>query len=59
MTRTLTGLVGAINARLDLALSNLWNSNAITDNAAPSILGPNLVNVLARRNFVVSAVADL
>lgn len=44
--------------RATLAVDNLWNSNAITDNAGPSILGPNLINVLPRRSFILSLVAD-
>src|ERR1700733_2431173 len=59
VTRTFTGLVDDVNARIQLALNNLWNSNAITDNAGPSIAGPNLVNVLPRRNFMISVIADL
>jgi len=39
----------------------LFNSHAITDNAgytAAGPPGPNLVNVLARTNYTLSAVAD-
>jgi hypothetical protein len=46
-------------SRLTLSLDNLWNSDAITDNAAPSAIGPNLVNVLPRRNFMLAVVAQL
>lgn len=41
-----------------LSLDNLWNSGAVTDNAGPSALGPDLVNVLPRRNFMLSVVAQ-
>jgi len=41
-----------------LAVDNLWNSHAMTDNAGPSVLGPNLINVLPRRSFILSLVAD-
>ena len=58
-TRNLTGLPGVENLRLTLGINNLWNSHALTDNAGPSATGPNLVNVLARTNFMLSAVADL
>jgi len=59
ITRNLPDVLGTVNGRLTLAINNLWNSDAITDNAGPSIVGPNLVNVLARRNFILSVVADL
>jgi iron complex outermembrane receptor protein len=59
-TRNLTGLPGIENLRLTLAVNNLWNSHAVTDNAGPAAANPNanLVNVLARSNFMLSAVAD-
>jgi iron complex outermembrane receptor protein len=59
-TRNLTGLPGIENLRLTLGINNLWNSHAVTDNAGPSIAAPypDLVNVLARTNFTLSAVAD-
>lgn len=59
LTRAFTGIIDNINARLELALNNLWNSNAVTDNAGPSIAGPNLVNVLPRRSVMMSVIADL
>jgi iron complex outermembrane recepter protein len=59
VTRNFTSVVGNLNARLELALNNLWNSSAVTDNAGPSIAGPNLVNVLPRRNLMMSVIADL
>jgi len=59
VTRTFTGFINSVNARVELAVNNLWNSNAITDNAGPSITGPNLVNVLPRRNVMMSVLADL
>ena len=59
MTRFLTDPLSPENVRLTLSIDNLWNSDAITDNAGPSILGPELVNVLPRRNFMVSVVAQL
>ena len=57
-TRNLTNLPGIANLRLTLAANNLLNSHAITDNAGPSAIGPNLVNVLPRTNFMLSAIAD-
>jgi iron complex outermembrane receptor protein len=57
-TRNFVSLPGIQNLRLTLAVSNLFNSHAITDNAGPSIVGPNLVNVLPRTNFMLSVVAD-
>jgi iron complex outermembrane receptor protein len=59
VTRNLTQLPGTKNARLTFAINNLWNSDAVTDNAGPSIVGPNLLNVLARRNFSISVVVDM
>jgi iron complex outermembrane recepter protein len=59
VTRFLTDPLSPQNVRLTISIDNLWNSDAITDNAGPSILGPELVNVLPRRNFMVSAVAQL
>lgn len=58
VTRNLPDWLGTHNVRLTLAVNNLWNSNAITDNAGPSIEGPNLVNVLPRRNYMLTVVAD-
>jgi iron complex outermembrane receptor protein len=61
VSRTLVNWLGVQNMRLTFAINNLWNSDAITDNAGPSIAAPNpnLVNVLARRNYMFSVVADL
>lgn len=59
LTRFLTDPLSPQNVRVTVAIDNLWNSDAITDNAGPSILGPELVNVLPRRNFRVSVVAQL
>jgi iron complex outermembrane receptor protein len=61
VNRNLVACLGARNVRLTLAMNNLWNSDAITDNAGPAIAGPNanLVNVLPRRNYMLSVVADL
>jgi hypothetical protein len=46
--------------RLTFAINNFWNSDAITDNAGPAIAAPtaNLVNVLPRRNYMISVVTD-
>ena len=60
-TRNLTGLPGIENLRLTLGVNNIFNSHAVTDNAGLAAAGPpypNLVNVLARTNFMLSAVAD-
>jgi iron complex outermembrane receptor protein len=59
VTRLLTDPLSPHQVRLTLSLDNLLNSNAITDNAGPSVIGPNLVNVLPRRNFMLSVVAQL
>jgi iron complex outermembrane recepter protein len=59
LTRTFSDWLGTHNLRLTFAANNLWNSGAVTDNAGPSIAGPNLVNVLPRRNYMLSVVADL
>jgi iron complex outermembrane receptor protein len=61
ITRHLVDRLATRNLRLTFALNNLWNSHAITDNAGPSIAAPNsnLVNVVPRRNFMISAGADL
>lgn len=60
-TRNVKGLPYVENLRLTLGINNLFNSHAITDNAgytAAGPPGPNLVNVLARTNYTLSAVAD-
>lgn len=59
VTRFLTDPLSPHNVRLTLRIDNLWNSHAITDIAGPSILGPELVNVLPRRSLMLSAVAQL
>ena len=59
VTRFLTDPQSPNEVHLTLALANLFNSAAITDNAGPSVLGPELVNVLPRRNIMLSAVALL
>ena len=59
-TRIFAGLPGIERLRLTFGINNLWNSHAVTDNAGPAIASPNpdLVNVLARTNFTLSAIAD-
>jgi len=57
-TRDFSGLPGIENLRVTLGVNNLFNSHAITDNAGPSAVGPSLVNVLPRLNYVLSAVVD-
>jgi iron complex outermembrane receptor protein len=52
-------LLGTQRIRLTLMVSNLTGSDAITDNAGPSILGPSLLNVLPGRSFTGSIIADL
>ena len=61
VSRHLVDWLGTRNLRLTFALNNLWNSHAITDNAGPSVAAPtvNLVNVVPRRNYMISASADL
>lgn len=58
VTRNFMSIPGVENLRLTFAVNNLWNSHALTDNAGPSALGPDLVNVLPRLNYTISAVAD-
>jgi iron complex outermembrane recepter protein len=59
-TRIFTGLPGIEKLRLTFGINNLWNSHAVTDNAGPASATPSadLVNVLARTNFTLSAIAD-
>jgi iron complex outermembrane receptor protein len=61
VTRNLVDRPGVRKVRLTFAINNLWNSDAITDNAGPAIAAPNanLVNVLPRRSYMISVVADL
>ena len=61
VTRHLGDCLAMRNVRLTFAINNLFNSDAITDNAGPSMAAPNssLVNVLPRRNYMLSLVADL
>jgi iron complex outermembrane receptor protein len=59
VTRFLTDPLSPHEVRVALSLDNLLNSDAITDNAGPSAVGPGLVNVLPRRNFMLSVVAQL
>jgi iron complex outermembrane receptor protein len=61
VTRHLVDWLGTRSLRLTFALNNVWNAHAITDNAGPSIAVPNsnLVNVVPRRNYMISAIADL
>ena len=44
--------------RLTAAVNNLFDSDATTDNSGPSSQGPNLINVLAKRNYSLSFAAD-
>jgi len=57
-TRNFEELFGLKHLRFTAAVNNLFDSDAITDNAGPSIEGPNLINVLARRNYSLSFAAD-
>ncbi len=59
ITRFLTSALSPRDIRLTLSVGNLWNSHAVTDNAGPAILGPDLVNVLPRRSIMLSGVAQL
>lgn len=61
VTRNLIDWLDVRNVRLTFAINNLFNSDAITDNAGPSVAAPNpnLVNILPRRNFMMSVVTDL
>lgn len=59
LTRGFNSLGGINRLRVTFAVNNLWNSDAITDNAGPAIAGnTNLVNVLPRRNFMLSVFVD-
>jgi iron complex outermembrane receptor protein len=57
-TRNFEDFIGLKHLRLTAAVNNVFDSHAITDNAGPSIEGPNLINVLARRNYSISFAAD-
>jgi len=57
-TRNFEELVGLKHLRLTAAVNNLFDSDAITDNSGASIEGPNLINVLAKRNYSLSFAAD-
>lgn len=59
VARLLTDPQSPHQVRLTLSVDNLWNADAVTDNAGPSVLGPDLVNVLPRRNFMLSVIAQL
>jgi iron complex outermembrane recepter protein len=59
VTRFLTDPLSRHDVRLTLSIDNLLNSHAVTDNAGPSVLGPDLVNVLPRRSIMLSGVAQL
>jgi hypothetical protein len=54
-----TQVPGLRALRCTVGLNNLFNTDAITDNGGPSATGPNLINVMPRRNFMLTAVADL
>jgi iron complex outermembrane receptor protein len=60
VSRNLVDWLGVRRVRLTFAINNLGNSDAITDNAGPAIAAPtaNLVNVLPRRNYMISVVTD-
>lgn len=59
VTRYLTEPHAAHEVSVTLSLDNLWDSDAVTDNAGPSALGPELVNVLPRRSVMLSVAARL
>jgi iron complex outermembrane receptor protein len=59
VTRYLTDPHASREVTVTLSLDNLWNSDAVTDKAGPSAIGPDLVNVLPRRSFMLSAAARL
>jgi len=59
VTRYLTNPHASREVTVTLSLDNLWNSDAVTDKAGPSAIGPDLVNVLPRRSFMLSAAARL
>ena len=57
-TRTFDELLVLKRLRLTAAVNNLFDSDATTDNSGPSSQGPNLINVLAKRNYSLSFAAD-
>ena len=59
VTRYLTDPHASDEVSVTLSLDNLWNSDAVTDSAGPSALGPDLVNVLPRRSVMLSVAARL
>jgi iron complex outermembrane receptor protein len=58
IARSMTDLTGIPNARIGFSINNLLNQAPVTDTAGPSAAGPLLVNVLARRNFLLSLSGD-
>lgn len=54
ITRDISDLLALKQARVSFAIYNLQNKSPITDTAGPSAAGPLEVNVLAKRNFMLS-----
>jgi iron complex outermembrane receptor protein len=62
VSRSLDAWVGPHHAVLTLGVNNVFNQTPVTDSAgraAVGATGPLLVNVLARRNFMLSFRADI
>ena len=57
VTRDVSDLIALNQARVSFAIYNLQNKTPITDTAGPSVAGPLEVNVLAKRNFMLSLTA--
>jgi iron complex outermembrane receptor protein len=57
--RALDDLIPAHHASVGVQIDNLFDRNAVTDKAGPSVAGPVLVNVLARRGFTFVFQYDL
>ena len=62
LSRSLDGWVGPRHAALTLGINNVFDQTPVTDSAGRAAVGaggPLLVNVLARRNYMVSFRCDL
>jgi len=62
VTRSLDGWFGSHHAAITLGINNVFDQTPVTDSAGRAAVGaggPLLVNVLARRNYMVSFRCDL
>jgi iron complex outermembrane receptor protein len=54
LSRALDDVTALHHAALSLQVSNVQDRNPVTDAAGPSLAGPPLVNVLARRSYLLT-----